>query len=170
MVKSYWERDIESKADLKQLFFKDGQLTQKPPPEVTITAFNDKIYTCPFCLYQSSTGKFVISTKSGFHKGLGLCPECKNKSQWVTLHRRWRIRQFALFVYQYRLSGFWQKCKYERFNTRLRLIGQLDNFWNEYRRLKGDTEDDNETTQEYYECKQREEAIEQGYTVTENAT
>jgi hypothetical protein len=75
---------------------------------------------------------------------------------WTTLHKKWKVKEFALFVFQYSREGFWSKCKYAQFNGRLRLIGQLDNFWNEYRRLKGDPENDNENTEQYYDRKWNE--------------
>lgn len=165
-----WERDMNSRADQQQLIFIDGRVTRKPPKPVVQVAVDSRMATCPFCLHQSSTDKFAVSCKKGFNKRLGKCPECKNQSMWMTLHRKWKIKEFALFVYNYSREGFWSKCKYPAFNGRLRLIGQLDNFWNEYRRLKGDPEFHTESTEEYYNRKQREEAEAQGYTVTENAT
>jgi hypothetical protein len=140
MTQGKWERDMKSKGDAQQLVFVGDHVARKPPRLTPAPAENSDVATCPFCLFQGPTAKFVVSLKHGFSKRLGQCPECKNQALWTTLHRRWKVKEFALWVYKYSFDGYWNKCKYVRFNTRLRLIGQLDNFWNEYRRLKGDTE------------------------------
>jgi hypothetical protein len=133
-----WEREHASKVDMQQLIFEHGAVKQKPPRQIVTVEVNNQIATCPFCLHQSESSRFIISLKSGFHKKLGKCPECGNLALWLTLHRRWKVKDFALWVYHYSCEGFWQKCRWKQFNGRLRLIGQFDNFWNAYRQFRGD--------------------------------
>jgi len=138
MPLTHWERDMNNKADLKQLVFIGGQVIHKPAPPTKPPTEDPNVCTCPFCLNQGSPHLFAVSLKHGFSARIGRCPQCKNDALLTTLHRRWKIREFAAFVYRYSFNGYWQKCKFNLLNARLKLIGQQDAFWEEYRRLKGD--------------------------------
>lgn len=157
-----WDREHNSKMDNQQLVFNNGELTQKIQKQEPIFTFKQRAL-CPFCFQPNDTDKFVISTKKGYHKRLGKCPNCQNQAEWKTFFANWTIKTFAQFCYEYSCSGFWQKCKYQQFNDALRQIGWLDQFWTEYKNLKGDSTDKTESYQDYMERKQVEEAKEQGW-------
>jgi hypothetical protein len=158
-----WERNSKSKEDKHQMIFVEGELRAKPTTTVTVATL-EGVALCPFCLFNAPVDKFVISLKSGFHKGLGKCPRCGNQSQWKTLKRQWTIKEFALWCYNYSCEGFWQKVKYKDFNEGLRARNLLNSFWTRYRELKGDDTDQNETYAEHIYRQQVEEAQAQGLT------
>lgn len=152
-----WNRQQKAREDAQQTIFSGDTFKPRPRTTAQVTTL-DGLALCPFCLYNSTADKFAVSTGSGFHKGLGQCPRCKNKSQWKTLKRVWTARQFAEWCYAYSCEGFWSKVSYKDFLEGLRKVHALDTFWNRYRELKGDNTDENESYPEYLDRKQREEA------------
>ena len=148
-----WKTQQKIKEDKAQVTLDGKKLvepTPAPDPEGEVL--------CPFCLHEGPLGAFLISTKKGFHKGLGKCPECQNMMQLRTLTAKWTPSQFAEWVYDYRLSGFWQKCKFKTFNDRLYRLGWSYEFWDRYKQLKG--ENQTEAYEDYILRKQQEEHIE----------
>ncbi|MBU1067743.1 hypothetical protein KKE60_08145 [Patescibacteria group bacterium] len=130
---------------------------------ISITETYTGAYMCPFCLHSDRINAYLISTKKGYHKGLGHCPECNNQMQIKTLTSDMTPEQFAQFAYEYSSQGYWQKVKFEQFNNRLHAIGWSKRFWAKYRELKGDS-DQTESYQQYVARKQEEWAKEQGLT------
>ena len=108
----------------------------------------EKIMICPFCLGQHKTMKFYISKKNGIDKRLGKCPECQNQMLLKTLISmlKWNAQEFAKWVYDYRLSGFWQKVNFNVWKKRLFDLNMSYEFWEEYKNLKGEQY----TTEEEY--------------------
>jgi len=153
-----WKREYKTKKDNHQAkFTASGSLTQKIITKAEITTITEPV-SCPFCLHIGKIGEFLISTKKGFHRGLGKCPECKNQMQLRSLTAEWTPEQYAEWCYSYSLSGFWQKVPFKKWSQRLRDIGWSYAFWAKYKQLKGESaEDRTESYQEWLERKQREE-------------
>lgn len=116
--------------DKKQTKFKENGLTDI---EEVMINFN-KIYLCPFCLYKGKYGTFLTSIRQDLVK----CPECDNSILVETLVKEMTVKEFARWVYRYSFSGFWQKCNFKIFNKRLMFMGIAREFWDEYKRLKGE--------------------------------
>jgi len=99
--------------------------------------YDEKIL-CPFCF---NYDEFQLFNKEG---RLYKCPICKN---CITLKTANDIRfmtseQFAKWVFDYRLSGFWDKIinkDFKEWNKRLYDVGFGFgiNFWDNYKILKG---------------------------------
>jgi hypothetical protein len=147
---SKWERDIDNKADKQQIKFDaSGKMVQPKPAEITqFTAVNcNQPVMCPFCLYQAKLSSFFISNKKGISQGRAECPECHNgmlmKSLWADMN----AKEYAKWVFDYRVNGFWQKCPFATWKKRLHDIGWSYDFWNTYKGLKG-IDSANETFEE----------------------
>lgn len=101
----------------------------------------EQIVICPFCLFRAKLEKFLFSCGKGFHKSLGFCINCGQKSTFRTLLKMsiWTPQEYAKFVFGYVQSGFWDKCKYDEWSTRMNLNINISNaFWDEYKKLKGE--------------------------------
>jgi len=160
-----WDREQKAKEDKQQtrLNPKSPSFIQvKQETKTEITQIHTGEYYCPFCLHVGKIEQYLISTKKGYHKGLGLCPECKNQMQFKSLTAAWTPEQFAEWAYSYSASGYWQKVPFSKFNERLRQIGWLERFWARYKQLKGS--DETESYTEYIERTQREWAVDEGLT------
>ena len=156
-------REQKAKTDEQQALLnpKNPSFIQpKHKIEVNMAETFSGVYRCPFCLGLNKISAYLISTKKGYHKGLGHCPECNNQMQLKTLTAEMTPEQFADFAFNYSSSGYWQKVLFSKFNERLKLIGWLERFWTEYKKLKGDSQ--TESYAEYAERTQREQAIDQG--------
>lgn len=99
--------------------------------------------TCPFCLSYVRLRLFLISNKKGYDRGLGKCPECGQKMKLKTLvmMETCEPEEYAKFVFEYRRSGFWQKIKFASWKDRLKIMKWTKRFWDEYKRLRGDSPD-----------------------------
>ena len=166
MVMSHrkYVREQKAKSDEQQATLNPKNpsfIQHKKQIEVNIAETFSATYRCPFCLGLNKINAYLISTKKGYNKGLGHCPECNNKMQLKTLTAEMTPEQFAEFAFGYSSSGYWQKVPFSKFNSRLKLIGWLERFWNEYRKLKGDS-DKTENYQDYISRVQEEEARAQG--------
>jgi len=110
------------------------------------------IYYCPFCLYYGRIEQFEYRTPKGnVSKGVK-CPECDNKMLRRSLTTPMNAEQYAEWVYNYRLSGFWRKVNFSKWKERLYKLGLAYKFWMRYRELKGDmavTESEEEQWQRY---------------------
>ena len=138
-----YQRETRAKQDVLQTIFKDGLAMLKPRTIVKVETLEGDAM-CPFCLHGGPVDKFVISIKSGFHRGLGKCPKCGNRSQWKTLRRRWTVKEFVLWCYQYACDGFWSKVNFAEFNKGLAARGIARPFWDRYKELKGEDDETSE--------------------------
>lgn len=130
-------------------------------PEIQVTETYTGTYMCPFCLHQDRINAYLISTKKGYHQGLGRCPECGNNMQIRTLTLEMTPEQFAEFMFEYSCQGGWQKVKFKQFNERLFVMGWSERFWTRYKQLKGDNVPV-VSYADYIMRQQEEEAREQG--------
>ena len=64
-------------------------------------------------------------------------------------------KQYAHFLYEYSRQGGWQKISWKIWKERMQQMGWSTEFWEEYKALKGDTEDTSYT--HYIEEKQKED-------------
>jgi transcription elongation factor Elf1 len=163
MTKSKYKREQAAIDDKQQATLNPKSPTfiaEKQDQKTTIVQAHSGKYYCPFCFHKDDIGIYLISTKKGFHKSLGKCPECGNEMQIKTLTADMSIEQYAEFVFGYSKSGFWQKINFKKFNERLKAIGWSERFWLKYKQLKGD--DTNETYEEMLYRSQEEDARAQG--------
>lgn len=88
---------------------------------------------CPFCLNIEIFGHFIKKRKNIFE-----CPHCKNQMLKKTLDkiRKMNMSEFAKWVDDYSLSGFFSKINFESWNQKLYNLGLSYDFWEEYKRLK----------------------------------
>src|SRR3972149_1924676 len=138
-----WLRQEKAHDDKHQATF--GASSQLLPTDAqTMKAqFTDKTdqqVMCPFCLYQDQLLAFLINRKKGYDRRLGMCPECKAKSMIRTLTEDITPEQYADFAYSYKGYGFWQKVKFETWKERLWAIGWAGRFWERYKQLKGENQ------------------------------
>jgi len=161
-----WKREQAAKDDKQQAKLDLSQLSGlkpvAPPVTVTIQQQYQGEYCCPFCLHQDVIDHFLISTKKGFNKRLGECPECHSKAELKSITASWTPEEYAEFAFGYTKMGFWQKVKWQLWRYRLEKAGWAQRFWKRYRELKG--EPTTETYQDYIQRKQYEEAKEKGWT------
>lgn len=114
-------------------------IDEKTPLEALIN--KSKFYICPFCL--EKTNNYIIK-----NKGLIECPNCLIGMRIKTLLfiQDCTNQEYARWVYEYRLSGFFGKLKsgnnsFEKWNNKMHELGISYEFWDEYKKLKGeDTE------------------------------
>lgn len=125
-------------------FSLDGtvQLNQKlidenTPLEALINKQNK--YLCPFCLEESN--KFTIESHA-----LIKCPNCLNQMKLKTLIfiKECSNQDYARWVFEYRLSGFFKKVNFEKWSKKLKDLGIALEFWDEYKKLKGDINPESE--------------------------
>lgn len=95
----------------------------------------EKIVLCPFCLTQNQILRFVKK------RGLLKCPICENEMMLISLIKKMDIEEFAKWVFNYRLSGFWQKVypNAKEWFKKLYELGISKEFWDVYNRLKGES-------------------------------
>jgi hypothetical protein len=130
---------LELEYDKKQMQFAiDGTLiinqkiiNEQTPINVLIN--NSNIWICPFCLEESN--KFSIESH-----GLIKCPNCKVEMKIKTLLfvKECSNIDYARWVFEYRLSGFFSKINFEKWNKKMKDLGISYEFWNEYKKLRGD--------------------------------
>jgi DNA-directed RNA polymerase subunit RPC12/RpoP len=101
-------------------------------------------YICPFCLNNSN--KFIIE-----NKGLIKCPNCSNFMRMKTLVfvKDCTNQEYAKWVYEYRLSGFFKKINFEQWAKKLKDLGISYEFWEEYKKLKGEYEEEEKENIDY---------------------
>ena len=136
--------------DKKQLQFAlDGSiiinktvLNEQTPIDAIINEQN--YYLCPFCLEKSN--KYTIK-----NKGLICCPNClvDMKVKTILFVQDCSNQEYAQWVYNYRLSGFFSKINFEKWNKKLKDLGIAYEFWEEYKKLKG--EENQEEKQKSYD-------------------
>lgn len=117
---------------------------------VEVTLLDDCL--CPFCLMINKFPKFRISkpkkcSPRGVHlvydKRLARCPDCGTLLLWRTLRFMDSVDavKFADWVFPYRLSSFWQKINFKKWNQRLSELGWSEDFWKRYHELRGDIDE-----------------------------
>lgn len=129
---------LQLEYDKKQMQFAlDGTLiiNQKLVNEQTplIALINESnFWICPFCLETSN--KFIIE-----NKGLIKCSNCSNFMRMKTLLfiKDCSNQEYAKWVYEYRLSGFFKKINFEKWTKKLKDLGIAYEFWEKYKELKG---------------------------------
>lgn len=128
-----------------------------------VTELKSPIFYCPFCLSFGKLSAFEYKTPKGnVSKGVK-CPDCKNKMLRKSITNTMSAEQYAEWVFDYRKSGFWQKCNFAVWNERLYKLGLSHRFWEKYRLLKGEHKAD-ETYYDHLDKEQEEWAKEQGLT------
>jgi transcription elongation factor Elf1 len=136
-------RDEKSKKDKQQARFGErGEVNITKPSQTSVfisVNFNEKVW-CPFCLYEAKLSQFLVSGKKGYQQGTAKCPECKTTMRMSSLWNDWDATKYAEWVFDYAMSGFWQKCSFEIWKKRLHQIGWSHNFWTRYKELKGSSE------------------------------
>ena len=113
----------------------------------------DMIVTCPFCLNHNPVFKFI--KKHGLYE----CPICTNQMWGKTiitdLYSDEQIEDFAIWVFEYRLNGFWEKINkhikdrgkaFELWKNRLFELKISKVFWEKYKELRGDVYETEEDT------------------------
>ena len=116
---------------------------------------------CPFCLHLGKIRDFRVPTKHGYSKKRAQCPECNNLMQIRSLTQAMSPEQYAQWVFDYSLSGFWQKCPFHKFADRLKRMGISYRFWAKYKQLKGEANPE-ESYQEYLKAQQEKWAKKKG--------
>lgn len=93
-----------------------------------------KIYLCPFCLESNELWKWNKI------KGFYVCCVCGNSMTLNSIAQDMTTEEFAKWVFDYRLLGFWRKIfpDFETWNKKLYNLGLSYDFWNEYNRLKNE--------------------------------
>jgi hypothetical protein len=117
----------------------DGSISKNPlkcAKKIDNTDYTILVF-CPFCLEQISLWKFKLVI------GFRICPNCQNKMLLKTLTTDMSAESFAQWVYNYRLNGFFSKIfpDFETWNKKLYALGLSHDFWEEYKKLKGENED-----------------------------
>ena len=147
---------LQLEYDKKQMQFAlDGTLiiNQKVINEQTplISLINEQNYwICPFCLENSN--KFIIE-----NKGLIKCPNCSNFMKLKTLLfiKDCSNSEYAQWVFDYRLSGFFKKINFELWIKKMHELGMSCEFWEKYKELKGESEKENKDEIIPYETLQK---------------
>jgi hypothetical protein len=138
-------RQERAKQDLQQQIFAAGAIKENPHRWATFTEKGldpYKYVTCPFCLGFNPLRLFLISNKKGYNRHHGRCPLCKQQMKLQTLFKAMTSpEQYAVFAYPYAKMGFWQKVPFDTWKKRLGMMGWTERFWNEYKRLRGDSPD-----------------------------
>jgi len=105
----------------------------------------DDIVLCPFCLNPNRLDRFIVK------KGLRVCPNCEVNMKTSTLTELDSLDKFTLFIFNYRLNGFWNKvcldikqkvrdARFNEWNKRLEELGLNTYFWKRYKDMRGDIE------------------------------
>jgi hypothetical protein len=122
-----------------------------------------KAVICPFCLRRGILQQFLVSTKDGISQSRGKCPFCDNGMLMRNLLAPWTPEKYAEWAFGYAASGFWQKIKFEAWKKELNALGWAQAFWDKYRSLKGEAQEeggDSESFMDYINRKGQEQAEE----------
>jgi len=105
----------------------------------TVAEYKIVTYYCPFCLYFGRESEFETKTSKGRPSKKMMCPDCKNYMLKRTLEEKMTSEQYAIWVWGYRVDGFWRKCNFKVWKERLYKLGMAHKFWTKYKELKGPT-------------------------------
>jgi hypothetical protein len=142
---SKWMQDKRKRCPENQVTFnKAGWINIPEPVKIeTFTTVNCNVMlACPFCLHQDKLSAFFVSTTTGISQSKACCPECHNGMLMKSLYNDWGAKEYADWVFDYRKSGFWKKCPFDKWKKRLHDIGWSIEFWARYKQLKGDDDAD----------------------------
>jgi hypothetical protein len=100
---------------------------------------DSNFWICPFCLETSN--KFTVESH-----GLVKCNNCSVEMKVKTLLfvKECSNQDYARWVFEYRLSGFFKKINFEKWNKKMKELGISYEFWEEYKKLRGDIEEKEE--------------------------
>jgi len=145
------------------IFNAKGQSSSKPKPHTATTTIEVKAvkYLCPFCLHSGYIHLYEKRLASGKVSKRLHCPECNAEMRRESLTDHKTIEEYAEWVFNYAMSGFWKKCPFQKFNDRLYKLGMSYRFWKKYKQLKADKSKE-QTYEEHFEQYQKEWAEEQG--------
>lgn len=110
-----------------------------------------KMLMCPFCLIPH------FLTEYTYNKGFYECKSCKNRITDKTLLKMYsfftenekiQTEEYARWVFDYRMNGFFQKITFKDFNERLKELNISYEFWDFYKKLKGEYKQDKENEDE----------------------
>lgn len=139
-----FQRQESIKNEKEQLMFTSGG-GLKPNPNIVAVSHDfslpmSKKISCPFCLGLSEFRLFLVSTKAGISRSMGHCPLCDQGMQLRSLVHmdKSTAKEYAGWVFRYR--GFFKKIKFNEWKGRLKIMGWTQEFWDEYKRLKGERE------------------------------
>lgn len=132
----------------------DGKMKPSKEQMITITTSFDymMMVSCPFCLHDDKLQAFLVSTKKGISQKKAACPECNNGMMMKSLTSDWTPEQYAEWVFDYRKSGFFQKCPFQKWKKRLYEKGMAKRFWEKYNALK-----DEDESEDYFDHLDREQ-------------
>lgn len=145
-----WKTQQKMREDAKQ-FILNPDLSITENKSLSIIEKGDKkfndVVLCPFCLNSNELGNFY------FRKGFRVCPNCSANLKLSTLSEITNLDKFVKFVFNYRFNGFWSKIcldvkpitsetRFKTWNNRLYLLGLSFDFWEKYKNLRGDLEDE----------------------------
>jgi hypothetical protein len=141
-----------------------GQILLAPKKSVKVN-FDfqelDNFKMCPFCLYRGPVRGFLQMNKNGDYLKSVVCPDCKTNFLLRTLTIKMTVKEFAKWVFDYNTHGdFFRKSDFFRFNARLKAYFIANEFWSEYKALKGASQHE-ESYSEYMNRQGEEFAREQ---------
>jgi hypothetical protein len=133
----YKDRE-KAECDIKQCILNpDGSVSKNPRKYAKQIIEKDftLVVMCPFCLNTTELWRF------NFIRGLRRCPNCLNQMRLETLIKIKSLTEFVKFVFNYRLEGFWNKVypSFDEWNKKLYGLHLNREFWEEYKKLKGDS-------------------------------
>jgi len=114
-----------------------GVKRREPPTVVHGTVYTGKFF-CPYCLHIDNLSAFRVRIKRGWSEKMAKCPECNQRMRITTLAKDMTPEDYADWVFQMALSGFWSRVDFYEWNRRLRLLGWSWRFWNRYKQLKAE--------------------------------
>ena len=122
-----YEQLWNSETDKQQTKFVNGHIEANKSSVMLkkpIIDFNTRVL-CPFCLNDDTLDKFR-KDRAWFE-----CPKCKNLLTLKTCANiiKMNPKQFAKWVFEYRLSGFFGKINFKEWNTKLWELGVSQEFW-----------------------------------------
>lgn len=155
---------LKARRDASQMVIapkeKTGQKRRGKPIPAEFKMKTGKFH-CPFCLHIDVLTAFLVTTKKGWSRSNGRCPECQEGFRLHSLTMRMMPAEFGEWVYNYPAFRFWRKCSFEKFSRRLKMLGWAYPFWKAYKALK--ESDTSETYEEHLYKEQEAWAREQGY-------
>jgi hypothetical protein len=145
----------KEKYELQEAFKRDKEQTLLSEngisPNTNIYAekklqFNSEtLLICPFCLEVSKLKNFIMKERNRY---LAKCSNCKQEVQFRTLFNmlKWSGKEFADFVFPYTKMGFWNKVSpdFKAWNLKLKYLNMSYDFWERYKALRGDSQEDYE--------------------------
>jgi hypothetical protein len=141
-----YQREEKARYDKEQFSFsKDGSISPNLRNYAYVSASFDseQLLICPFCLKPKELKEFVFKESNRF---MAKCPNCKQQVQFKTLINmlKWTGKEFADFVFPYSKMGFWKKVYpcFHDWKQKLIFLGMSTSFWERYKELRGDYENE----------------------------